>query len=126
MRRSFKLPEYAAGFEIHLDAVSSDLDVYVPLSRFPGTSQDISLKVVDDVEYKSLRDCVESVLSKLEGSFMTTVTPLSIYKADGEDKTITFRVSFVNAERTLKDGEVSAIMQDVSDHCARELDASVV
>ena len=126
VHKSFKLPEYVAGFEILLDAVSSDADEYVPLSRFPGTSQDVSLKVSDDVGYKSLRDCVQSALGKLDESFTTIISPLSIYKADDEGKTITFRVSFVNAERTLKDGEVSAVMQDVADRCVRELDAIVV
>ena len=124
---AFKLPDYAAGFEIHLDAVDLTLSEYVPLSRFPGTSRDISLKVAADTPYQSLRDCVESVLDTLDSSFATTITPLSVYKADGDDrKTVTFRITFVNAERTLKDDEVTIFMKTIADRCSDELDASVV
>ena len=127
VQKAFKLPKFAAGFEVLLDAINEAGVSYSPLSKYPGTSRDISLKVSDEVTYESLLESVQSVLAGLDQSFTTSITPLSVYKADGAtSKTITFRISLVRGDRTLKDDEVTSVMQDIAQTCSRTLDATVV
>lgn len=127
VQKAFKLPKFAAGFEVLLDAINEAGVSYTPLSKYPGTSRDISLKVSDEVTYESLLESVQSVLAGLDQSLTTSITPLSVYKADGAtSKTITFRISFVRGDRTLKDDEVTSVMQDIAQTGSRTLDATVV
>lgn len=127
VKKAFKLPKAAAGFEVHLDVVRTPHATYKPLSRFPGTSRDISIKVSRDVTYGQVAGTLESVVSRLDDSFTSTVQPISIYSADDEtDKTLTFRVSFVRHDRTLRDDEVNEIMGQVSAVCVETHQATIV
>lgn len=55
VRKSLKLPEFIAGFEIDIDAlrkiVNTDSRNYVALPRFPKLEQDICLKVAENTSY---------------------------------------------------------------------------
>lgn len=127
VRKSFKLPSFAAGFEINMDVVDLPSKDYTPLSKYPSTSQDISIKVADAVSYASVTTTVRQALERLDDSFVASLIPISIYKADGSsDKTITLRLTFVNHERTLKDGEANAIMQSVANACVQAHQAVIV
>lgn len=127
VQKSFKLPKCSAGFEIHLDAIAAHSSTYRPLSKFPATTRDISLKASGDITYEHLHAAVQEVLDTLDDTFTTEITPLSIYRADGStDKTTTFRISFVNHERTLTDDDVSAVVSDITAACQDAFSAIVV
>ena len=55
-RRNFKLPDYTAAFSIDIEKLQENLSKnqdynYQPLSRFPSTARDISLKMDSNVDY---------------------------------------------------------------------------
>lgn len=124
---SFKLPKFAAGFELHLDAVRVPSSEYRPLSRFPGTSRDISIKVSKDAAYADVERTVLGTLEDLDASFTTKVTPIGVYQpSDADQKTITLRIELSNSERTLKDDEASEVIRTVGAACIDGLSASIV
>ena len=115
VNKAFKLPENTAGFEIHLDIATTDKPAYQPLSRFPSITQDISLKVANEVAYKSVAEVVNSELQK-QSALTIRTEPVIIYQAndDMRFKTITFRVKVTSYEQTLKDSDVTKILDQVA------------
>jgi phenylalanyl-tRNA synthetase beta chain len=127
VKKAFKLPNAAAGFEVHLDVARAPHTKYEPLSRFPGTTRDISIKVRENVAYGEVADTLRTVLGRLDDSFTSTLEPISIYKVENAtEKTFTFRVSFVRHDRTLRDDEVNEIMDQVSAASAERHQATIV
>ncbi|HSW92296.1 MAG TPA: phenylalanine--tRNA ligase subunit beta, partial [Patescibacteria group bacterium] len=67
VQRAFKLSEYTAGFEVFtstFEKLSTNGREYTPLSRFPSTRQDISLKSGVDVRYGALLANVRASLNE--------------------------------------------------------------
>jgi phenylalanyl-tRNA synthetase beta chain len=114
VRRAFKLPEYTAGFEVHLDALAKISHDYKPLSKYPSVTQDISLKVAPDVSYESVERAALEVLA--EADFDTVLSPVSIYqsKDDAASKTITLRLVTTSHLKTLKDSDINELLSVVS------------
>lgn len=56
VRKAFKLPDYTAAMTLELAGIANAVELkrnnYQPLSRYPSTSQDISLKTAFSVPYK--------------------------------------------------------------------------
>jgi len=127
VRSAFKLPGYVAGFEIRLDGLTLKDSAYRPLSRYPGVSQDISLKVEDDVHYAALENTVQAILGELDDTYRAEFSPISIYRPDSADtKTITFRISVTSYERTLTDDEVKRIVGRIAESAADSYNAQLV
>lgn len=128
VRKAFKLPDYAAGFEIGPKAFiggtgGSD---YVPLPRFPKVWQDISLKVPADVSYQALYDAVtQSLLPAPDQNLLFTLKPTTVYQAadDLDHKTVTFRYSVASYDKTMTDAEVMAMLDKAAGAAAAELQA---
>lgn len=126
-RSAFKLPEGTAGFEVfqtYLMKVTPPK--YVPLSRFPKVTQDISLKVASDMTYELLFKLAEETVQKNQlGDCDFTLTPLSIYQPedDKEHITITFRLTIASYEKTLTDNDVTGIMDSIATETAQQLQA---
>ncbi|QQS19707.1 phenylalanine--tRNA ligase subunit beta [Candidatus Saccharibacteria bacterium] len=115
-RCAFKLPEGAAGFELFQSFLRKlTPSPYVPLSRFPYVTQDVSLKVSDDVAYQDLCNTVQTAAHELETDELTLrFTPIGIYQpAEGATKTITLRLRATNHLRTLTDSEVTTILGQI-------------
>jgi phenylalanyl-tRNA synthetase beta chain len=117
----FKLPNYAAGFEINLanllGAVPNSSN-YQKLSRYPKVEQDISLKVPDGTSYADLLKCIEKELSKSKPrNSIAHFKPLSIYQSEGDKKhkTVSFRLNITSNERTLTSAEVNNLLDDISE-----------
>ncbi|MFZ1812513.1 MAG: phenylalanine--tRNA ligase subunit beta, partial [Candidatus Saccharimonadales bacterium] len=128
-KQAFKLPRYAAGFEIHIDVVNHDSVIYTPLSRYPSVTQDISLKVAHDVTYEQIFWCVhDAIAGNDKESCVLTITPLSIYQSseDTEHKTITLRIEMTSPDRTLTDAEVTELLQRAAQAAADTYSAQVV
>lgn len=114
--RGFKLPEYAAGFEINTaalhEATTKLTPGYIPVSRYPGTDRDICFQVKSDVKYCGVISAVNEVLvdTKLE----TSVSPVDIYQGeDHSTKNITIRITMTSHEKTLMGDEIAGMIDAV-------------
>ena len=127
VHHGFKLPEYTAAFELFLSPfIGAETDpVYRPLSRYPSVSQDLSLSVPVDVTYQEVAKAVAAVADT--SAFDVDVVPLSTYLPEGDAsaRTVSFRFRVTSHERTLRENEVTdlldAIAQSVADatHASR-------
>lgn len=128
--RAFKLPSYSAAFSIDLSgllkAYNQVESTYVPLSRFPSLTQDISLKVAIDTTYDELyNSAIEGLKQALPVSAVAELTPVSIYQPDEATKTISLRLKVSDFERTMTDGEVAGFIDSIASQAALDLKAEV-
>ena len=131
-RRNFKLPDYTAAFSLDIEKLQVCLTEnrehnYRPLSRFPSTTRDISLKMQSAVDYASVYACVEEVAKK-HRELQISITPIAIYqpKDDDSTKTVTLSIKFTSAERTLADKDTAPIIEEIAAMAAEEFDAAQV
>ena len=132
VRRNFKLPDYTAAFSLDVEKLqaclaSSCAHNYRPLSRYPSTTRDISLKMQSAVDYASVYACAEEVAKK-HRELQISITPIAIYqpKDDDSTKTVTLSVKFTSAERTLADKDTAPIIEEIAAMAAEEFDAAQV
>lgn len=127
---SLKLPANSAGFEIGLDhlleAVKKKNDVsYKPLSKYPSTEQDLTLRLQGDISYAELERVIKESLQSVE--LQWRIVPISIFQKDGElTKNVTFRFTFTHHERTLTTDEITRLIEQVSWQAHKELQAEQV
>ena len=131
-RRNFKLPDYTAAFSLDIEKLQANLAEnlehnYRPLSRYPSTTRDISLKMQSAVDYASVYACAEEVAKK-HRELQIIITPIAIYqpKDDDSTKTVTLSVKFTSAERTLADKDTAPIIEEIAAMAAEEFDAAQV
>ena len=131
-RRNFKLPDYTAAFSIDIEKLQENLIKnqgynYQPLSRFPSTARDISLRMDSNVDYAKVYACAEEVVKK-HGELQISITPIAIYQPKNDDstKTVTLNVKFTSAERTLEDKDIAPIIEEIATIAAEEFDAAQV
>lgn len=116
--KNFKLPAYVAAASLDtagLEAVYAKRGShYQPLSRYPSTSRDISLKVPAQVNYASVYGRVKDVIDSHQ-ELQIVITPISIYQPedDNSTKTITFNIKFTSLERTLTDKDITPIIEGI-------------
>jgi len=128
--KNLKLPLASAGFEIGLDhvleAVEKLPDVnYRPLSRYPSTEQDLTLRVQNTTSFADLERVIKESLQSVD--FHWQMEPLSIFQKDGEEsKNVSFRFTFTHHERTLTTDEITRLIEQVSWHAHKELQAEQV
>jgi len=132
VRRNFKLPDYTAAFSLDIEKLQVCLTEnrehnYRPLSRYPSTTRDISLKMQSAVDYVSVYACAEEVAKK-HRELQISITPIAIYqpKDDDSTKTVTLSVKFTSAERTLADKDTAPIIEEIAAMAAEEFDAAQV
>lgn len=124
-RRAFKLPEYSAGFEVHLDVLKKSNMTYQPLSRYPSTEQDLTLKVAAKLPYAQLKNLLESELGKT--GYQWSLRPLSIFQEENsKTKNISFRITLTHFERTLTTKEANELVEKLAVKAKSELKAERV
>jgi phenylalanyl-tRNA synthetase beta chain len=129
VQKAFKLPEFAAGFEIDPRAVLKSLETvglqYQPLSRYPGTERDVCFQVPNAVTYAQVIEPAAAAL-QVEG-LITSVSPLDLYQAEHSDtKNITIRISVTSYEKTMTNEEVTALMNTVIETVLKATDGKVI
>lgn len=129
VKSAFRLPDYAAGFEIAPNALLRALDAvsqaYKPLSRYPSTSRDISFRVAGDVTYGQVLELAEGGLS--DSGVDAQIEPRDIYQADGDDKkTITISVKLTPYEKTLASDEANLIIDRLTANVVQNLAAEII
>jgi phenylalanyl-tRNA synthetase beta chain len=118
VRRNLKLPAKTAGFEFGIGALIGREPglQYMPLPRFPRVSQDITLRVAADVTYQALSDTViTTIVAQKPVNARFTLAHLGIFQAENDThKNISFRISLANYEKTMREREVSEILDAVA------------
>ena len=115
--KNFKLPTYVAAASLDtagLEAVyAKQGSHYQPLSRYPSTTRDISLKVPSAIRYQQLLQTLDEVVRDV--AMEVRIEPLTIYQSedDAEQKTITWRLTFTSLARTLADKDIAPVMQQI-------------
>jgi phenylalanyl-tRNA synthetase beta chain len=128
-KKNFKLPKYSAGFEIdynELLKVKASRVNYKSLSRYPGSTQDITFKTALSTPFTSLYTSLSNALksSAKDQGYETAVTPLGVYaKQDSNDKHISFRVNVRHQGRTLTTDEVNKLRDQVVSEVQSTTDA---
>ena len=115
--KNFKLPAYVAAASLDtagLETVyAKQGSHYQPLSRYPSTSRDISLKLPTNVNYASVAQGIDRVLKAVE--IDAAFHAVSIYQPsdDATTKTLTFRLVFTSHQRTLVDSDITPIIESI-------------
>lgn len=117
--KSLKLPDFCAGFELDLELLKEALipKTYQPLSSFPGTKQDVTFEVDGTILWGELQNLIhaELAVAKAELGYNYTLSPLDIFKEDGQDKKrISFRIELSRNDKTIKTNEVNTLLENVS------------
>lgn len=128
-RRALKLPSRAAGFEFGINLISSRTSsnvTYEALPRFPKLTQDITLKVPADLAHGELSKFLHDEFTKRKPEqTRLSLQPLDIYQRedDTSHKQLTFRVDIASYEKTLREAEVSELLNNVAAAAANEFGA---
>ncbi|MEO5499158.1 MAG: phenylalanine--tRNA ligase subunit beta, partial [Candidatus Saccharimonadales bacterium] len=120
VRKNFKLPDYCAAFSFDIASLESAISTtspYIPLSKFPSVTQDISLKVPTTITYAQLNEILQNQKTDLS----VKSWPISIYqsKDDTSTKTITYRLEVTSNHQTLTDSDVSYLLDTFADAAKR-------
>jgi phenylalanyl-tRNA synthetase beta subunit len=128
--RNFKLPEYAAGFELLTEGIALALEhkksSYSPISRFPSSERDICFQVTSDVKYRQIFQSAMDVLEK--NQFEVVVTPVDIYQSDSDSSTknVTVRIKLTSHDRTLTGDDVNSVIEAVATKVCADTGAVVI
>ena len=115
--KNFKLPAYVAAASLDtagLEAVYAKRDShYQPLSRYPSTTRDVSLKIPSTVRYQQLLQTLDEVIQTTDMN--VRIEPLTIYQSEDDvaQKTMTWRLTFTSHERTLVDKDIAPVIQQI-------------
>lgn len=125
VRSAFKLPQYTAGFEFDISHLQPTLSTYKPLSKYPEVTQDLSLVVDADMRFDQVYSLVQDTLQKHE-DMQCSITPLSVYQAADNTavKTISFRITALSYTTTLRDKDVTTLLDSVVAAAAEKLNAT--
>ena len=128
--KNFKLPAYSAVMSLDIEGLRTAAEAatqsYQPMSKYPRVLQDISLKVPSDVPYDSLRAVLEESLRAVPMD--TILTPVDMYQPEDDTsiKTVTFRVQVTSFERTLREEEVTKLVDDLARVAKQRLGAEII
>ena len=129
VRRALKLPDFCAGFELGLAPMleqARESVAYAPLSKFPKVEQDICLKIPVELSYQELFDFAADELNKnVSPQASLQLAPVDIFQRedDAKHRQITLRVSVVSFEKTLRDEEVSHLLDQLAAAAAQKFQA---
>ena len=125
VRTAFKLPQYTAGFEFDMSHLQPTLSTYRPLSKYPEVTQDLSLVVDAHIHFDQVYSLVQDTLQKHE-DVQCGITPLSVYQAADNTavKTISFRITALSYTTTLRDKDVTTLLDSVVAAAAEKLNAT--
>ena len=128
--KNFKLPAYVAAASLDtagLEAVyAKHGSHYQPLSRYPSTSRDISLKLPTNINYASVAQGIDRILKTVD--IDVAFHAVSIYQPsnDATTKTLTFRLVFTSHQRTLVDSDITPIIESIQQTMQQTYGAELV
>jgi phenylalanyl-tRNA synthetase beta chain len=114
LQQSYELPQAPVLFELDLDAVRN-LVIPQPqeLSKFPAVQRDLAVVVKQAVAAQSLLDAMTAAKQNL----VTAIELFDEFKPKSgsstmadDEKSLAFRVTLLNPQETLQDGQIEAVM----------------
>ncbi len=128
VKKAFKLPDNAAGFEIDphalLSAAGAQAAAYEPAGRYPSAERDVCYKVADEVSYATIYSAASSVS---EEGIQVVIDPLDIYKDDAETtKNITLRYTLTPRNKTLQADDVATVIESLNGAVIAATNATIV
>jgi len=100
-------------FELQLDALEqAQIPVFRDISRFPAIRRDIAVVVMEGVPAQAVMDCVAEVSGKL----LANLELFDEYRGEGIDsgrKSLALGLTLQNSSRTLKEGEIETLMDQI-------------
>ena len=126
---AFKLPVYTAAMSLSMSALQAAAQQqrvnYAPLSRYPMSSQDISLKVPVEVAYEQVFHTVWAAVAEKAPDMDVRISPVSIYRAEeiASTKTVTLHIEFTSYQETLKDDTIKPVIEHAANIAKNELGA---
>lgn len=123
---AFKLPAWSAAFELRLPQLfngRSKGSSYLPLSRYPGTTQDVTLRVPAATLYSAVAAVIAAELQAKP--YETSLMPIDIYQKSPEDgfKNITFRIFLNKHTDTITTDEANRVVTDIANAAGESLGA---
>jgi phenylalanyl-tRNA synthetase beta chain len=121
----FDIAEPAFLFELDLDkllTLSSKPLVYKAISRYPGTTRDIAMLLDTGVSYQKIVDIVKGF------SLVSDMQLFDLYVGEQVPegkKSMAFRLTYLAADRTLKDEEVDKVQKLILELLSKELGATL-
>ena len=118
--KALKLPKHSAGFEVDtmaLGRIMTKTASYIPLERFPGVKQDITLQVPDSMPYDELQAFVDKAYTaSAPQDSLVNLELVDIYQKDDTagSKNVTFRLTTTGTNRTLTDSEVNKVLDAIA------------
>ncbi len=129
--KKFKLPAYSSGATLQFEGLAAasaqTSGSYLPLSKYPSVTQDVSLKISSDVTYSQVFESASNVTAAQQDLHIA-VSPLSIYRSadDHTSKTVTLRLKVTSYLRTLTDGDVKPVVAAIAQQASRDFDGKIV
>ncbi|MDX1766345.1 MAG: phenylalanine--tRNA ligase beta subunit-related protein, partial [Candidatus Saccharimonadales bacterium] len=113
VHQKLKLPGFAAGFEIDLDLLGEALDnsrVYQPLSKYPGTTHDVTFSLPSDKPFSEVLAAIENHLT--QDDLLVKVSALDSYQDEKstDTKNLTYRIDLQHTGKTMKTDEVNQMI----------------
>ncbi len=128
VKDGLKLPEEAAGFELFLSSFKGEqISSYKPISKYPLTEQDISLRTDSDAPYAKIQMALGEALEKHSPPDVSTeIECIDIFQKDALHKQTAFRVKAMSYERTLTSKIVSLVFDQVAQELKKTINAQRV
>ena len=130
VRQRFKLPEFVAGFSLMLGGLLPYIDrdiEYTPVSKYQGTSRDITYQVSNEVDYADVYNFTRRVLvDKLPDRIVAEVSPRDIYATGDGKRNITLHIDFHDLTKTIDAKLVGKVMDRLAKQSNNELNAHVI
>ncbi|HYG83689.1 MAG TPA: phenylalanine--tRNA ligase subunit beta [Verrucomicrobiae bacterium] len=127
-QKNFKLPTYAAGFELDLDVLYKNytfMQEFTPPPRFQGTEKDVCVQVAPDRSYAEVAAVVQSALK--DSPFQWQLSPLDMYQpADAAYKNITVHLTLHDPIKTIDLEEVKQLITAIETAVDKQLQAKIV
>ncbi len=126
--QKLKLPNYCAGFELSVSALSTTLTRdYQPLNRYPQLEQDFCLRYDAQLPYSKLTRFMKDQIASAanEHGYRFDVAPLDIFQRE-DDKLIkqtTWRIKLWHPARTLTTKEVNKLLDQIASAAKEQLNA---
>lgn len=118
-----KSPVILFDFDFSLIAEASNKQtVFVPLSEFPGVVRDVTAVVAEKLHWSEVSECVLSI-----DSLIKDISYLGMFKdkSSAGFKSLSFRLLFRSAERTLRSEEVDEVIAKVVSELQHKFNAKI-
>lgn len=128
--KNLKLPTNVAGCEVGTEDILKALqanagDNYKSLSKYPGTSQDITFQVDQKVKFSEVEKSIENALSDVDIEWQ--LIPVGVYQPKGEKtKNVTFQIRLTDHEKTITRDQASQVVGSVTKAVIKKFGAKLI